>query len=164
MLEKKHGKSFVAEHSHHLFAIIWVILHPGPLRCAGEYTLHYLDGQSLRNPCVFGPAEEGSSKNNTGRKCDLFIFFPPVTSVQPYRYVYFKIKAAKGINVRVPRPRGFCSIGFLLRCPPPHPRFLLQSFGWRTGRQLSVKVLSKMLILIDEIICARSALSHNRHR
>lgn len=116
MLEKKHGKSFVAEHSHLLFAIIWVILHPGPLRCAGEYTLHYLDGQSLRNPCVFGPAEEGSSKNNTGRMCDLFIFFP-VTSVQPYRYVYFKITAAKGINVRTPHPRGFCSIGF----PPEVP-------------------------------------------
>lgn len=124
MLEKKHGKSFVAEHSHHLFAIIWVILHPGPLRCAGEYTLHYLDGQSLRNPCVFGPAEEGSSKNNTARTCDLFIFFP-VTSVQPYRYVYFKIKAAKGINVGAAASERILFHRFppeVPYIPPPAPR------------------------------------------
>lgn len=46
-VEKETWKVFCGKTSHHLFPVIQVIL------CAGEHTLHYLDGQSLRNPCVW---------------------------------------------------------------------------------------------------------------
>lgn len=55
--EKETRKDFCGKTSHQLFPVVQVILHLGPLGCAGEHTLHYLDGQSLRNPSVFGPAE-----------------------------------------------------------------------------------------------------------
>lgn len=56
-VEKETWKLFCGKTSHHLFLVIQVILRLRPLGCAGEHTLHYLDGQSLRNPCVW-PSRE----------------------------------------------------------------------------------------------------------
>lgn len=56
-VETETRKDFCGETSHQRLPVIRVILHLGPLGYAGEHTLHYLDGQSLRNPTVFGPAE-----------------------------------------------------------------------------------------------------------
>lgn len=56
-VETETWKDFCGKTSHQRLPVIRVILHLGPLGYAGEHTLHYLDGQSLRNPTVFGPAE-----------------------------------------------------------------------------------------------------------
>lgn len=62
-VEKETWKDFCGKTSHQLFLVIQVILHLGPLGCTGVHTLHYLDGQSLRNPSVLSPAEVHRSKN-----------------------------------------------------------------------------------------------------
>lgn len=96
-VETNTSKVFCGKTSHYLFSVIQVILHLGPLRCAGEHTLHYLDGQSLRNPTVFGPAEEHSSKNIIPTMCEFLCRIN-----WTYRYVhsslrpYFNVKVAKG--------------------------------------------------------------------
>lgn len=87
--------------SHQLFSVIQVILHLGPLGCTGEHTLHYLDGQSLRNPSVFGPAVAHRSKNITSAMCD-FLCHINGTS----RYVHLSLKPC--FNVKV--AKGYMSV------------------------------------------------------
>lgn len=97
MWKKETWKDFCGKTSHQLFPVIQVILHLGPLGCAGEHTLHYLDGQSLRNPSVFGPAEEHGSKNITSAMCD---FLCHINGTSRYVHLslkpYFNVKVAKG--------------------------------------------------------------------
>lgn len=72
-------------------------LHLGPLGCAEEHTLHYLDGQSLRNPSMFGPAEEHRSKNIISAMCD---FLCHINGTSRYVHLslkpFFSVKVAKG--------------------------------------------------------------------
>lgn len=57
IVESETRKAFCGYISHHLFTAIRAVLHGGPRGRAEEHSLHYLVGQSLRNPCVFGPEE-----------------------------------------------------------------------------------------------------------
>lgn len=58
IVESETRKAFCGYISHHLFTAIRAVLHGGgPRGRAEEHSLHYLVGQSLRNPCMFGPEE-----------------------------------------------------------------------------------------------------------
>lgn len=94
--KRKHGKTFCGKISHQPFLVIQVILHQGPLGCT-EHTLHYLDGQSLRKPSVFGPAEEHGSKNITPAMCDFMCHINGTSRYIHYSLKpYFSVKVAEG--------------------------------------------------------------------
>lgn len=96
-VEKETWKDFCEKTSHQLLSVIQIILHLGPLGCAGEHTLHYLDGQSLRDPSVFVPAAEHGSKNIIPAMCD---FLCHINGTSRYVHLslkpYFNVKVAKG--------------------------------------------------------------------
>lgn len=59
------SKKHIVEKHKKPFVVIYLIICSspskwfctGPRGCAGEHSLHYLAGQSLRSPCVFGPED-----------------------------------------------------------------------------------------------------------
>lgn len=117
----------------------------GPQGWAEEHSLHYLDEQSLRNPCVFGP-EESTGLKISPQDSALF-----VSSVIPLTML---ISQTPGSAVKVWVSIQEYSIHTFAG--------MLPSYGWRE-RWLSMKELSKLLMLKDEWTYVRSALLDNCH-
>lgn len=153
MVATETWKDFCGKASHQFFPVIKVILHRRPLGCREKHTLHYLEGQSLRIPSVFGPAEEQGSKNITSVMCDFLCHINGTP-----RYVHLSLKLYFNMNVAKACDDLCCGLPRGVLDSP----LLLQSFVWWTGRQLSMEELSKLLTLIDTIACGGSELSYDR--
>lgn len=158
-VEKKTWKIFCGKTSHHLFPVIQVVLCPGPPGCAGETHFALFRWAITQKSPSVGPRSKNITPSTLRSLCHVSGTFRCVR-LTPSHISWWRWQRDK--CPRCIRVDSSCGFPPVLGCPrfPPTP---LQSFIWRTERQLSVKELSKPLMLIDEIICARSALSHNRH-
>lgn len=98
---RKHGKTFGGKHLIRCSLPSESFCISGFLGVQEKHTLHYLDGQSLRNSTVLGPAEEQRSKNIT--QCVIFLRDLVVTSgyVHSPPKPFINVKVAKGINTCV---------------------------------------------------------------